>query len=380
MRRVSVLTFIPKLKGYGAADLSAHLFDECLELSRHFDLVVLVEGVECDDRIIRRAPFKVVRVPSVKVPKLRGLLRCLCTPITLFILSLTSSIDLVYLRTASLHEILATSLTSKSIVLRVGGTWMFEPLTRLRSAIARGLYWGLMKRARLILPYNFHQVKELLRLFPGLKSLLHKVKLIPNAINTARFNLAAGRVTRNYMRRKLSIPPNSVLITFIGVIDERKGVHILLDAWRNVLSDIGSTDAYLMLIGPVNMKLTHVPRNTVIVGPIANKDVPKYLKASDVFVMPSLRGEGVSRAAIEALHAGLPLIITDVGGMRELSEAALTVKPNDPHELGMAISRLIKDVHLRESLSRKASEVAIRFSLEGSVYELVRAVNNVLTR
>jgi len=84
---------------------------------------------------------------------------------------------------------------------------------------------------------------------------------------------------------------------------------------------------------------------------------------ADVFVMPSVegRGEGVPKVALEAMARGVPVVASDVGGIRTLitHEAnGLLVPPGDERELVDAVSRLWGDADLRSRLARAGVETA----------------------
>ena len=82
----------------------------------------------------------------------------------------------------------------------------------------------------------------------------------------------------------------------------------------------------------------------------ARNDVADLLATADVVVLSS-DWEARPLVAQEALRAGVPLVATDVGGVRELvGEAALLVRPGDPAALAAGIGRVLRDEALRERL------------------------------
>jgi len=81
-------------------------------------------------------------------------------------------------------------------------------------------------------------------------------------------------------------------------------------------------------------------------------DVPRRLEASDIFVLAS-HWEGFPRSILEAMRAGLPVVVSDVGGVREAVHEGLTgfvVPPRDAEALADRLSRLLADATLRRTL------------------------------
>ncbi|MBV8697006.1 MAG: glycosyltransferase, partial [Bradyrhizobium sp.] len=99
-------------------------------------------------------------------------------------------------------------------------------------------------------------------------------------------------------------------------------------------------------------------------------DIPDLLNASDVAILASHQ-EGFSNAIIEGMQAGLPVIVTDVGGNAEAvasGETGLVVAPRDPDALAAAILRLASDGELRQRYGAAGRRrVAVHFSLEACV-------------
>ena len=107
----------------------------------------------------------------------------------------------------------------------------------------------------------------------------------------------------------------------------------------------------------------------------ARDDVPEILASLDVFAFPSLF-EGLCVAVIEAQAAGVPVVATPVGGIRETvvdGETGLVVPTRDPPALAAAIRRLLEDRPAAEAMAAEAKRrVGERFSVERMVEETLR--------
>jgi glycosyltransferase involved in cell wall biosynthesis len=104
-------------------------------------------------------------------------------------------------------------------------------------------------------------------------------------------------------------------------------------------------------------------------------DVPEVLASLDVFAFPSLF-EGLCLAVIEAQAAGVPVVATPVGGIRETvvdGETGLLVPARDPAALAAAIRRLLEDREAARAMAAEARRrVRARFSVERMVDETLR--------
>ena len=105
-------------------------------------------------------------------------------------------------------------------------------------------------------------------------------------------------------------------------------------------------------------------------------DVPHVLAKSDIGTLTSLK-EGIPRAVLEAMAAGLPVVATDVTGTREVvrdGDTGLLVPPHDAPGLAAALERLIDDPALRERMGARGREV-VRSGFDEA--EIVRNLERV---
>jgi glycosyltransferase involved in cell wall biosynthesis len=120
-------------------------------------------------------------------------------------------------------------------------------------------------------------------------------------------------------------------------------------------------------------------------------DVPDLLRASDMGILAS-HEEGFSNAILESMAAGLPMVVTNVGGNAEAivdGHSGLVVPPGNPPALADAIMRLVEDSPLALALGTRARQrVHAHFSTKACVdrYEALytgllagRAVNEIAT-
>jgi len=100
------------------------------------------------------------------------------------------------------------------------------------------------------------------------------------------------------------------------------------------------------------------------------------LSQGDTFVLSSF-SEGMPSVIPEAMSQGLPVVATDVGGVREIlldGQCGLIVPPGDPESLAQALERSVTDMELRKHLINKSLEQAEANCLENQAGKLVDGI------
>ena len=180
-----------------------------------------------------------------------------------------------------------------------------------------------------------------------------RIHVLPNGVDERLFFPRE----RGEARRRLGLPAERPLLAFVGHLNERKGPLRVMEAIRG-RPEIG---AVFLGRGPQRPTGPQV----VFAGAVAHEEVPLWLSAADLFVLPTL-DEGCSNALLEALACGLPLVTSDRPFNRAVVDdsMALLVEPTDAVALGAAIAALVDRPALRRSLATAALAHAATFSLE----------------
>lgn len=161
-----------------------------------------------------------------------------------------------------------------------------------------------------------------------------RVHLIPNA-----FSPAAPVVSRIEARRALGMPEQGFFVGWIGRLSAEKGPDVLVDALALTPADIGAvfigTGKEGAALRARAMRIGVEPR-VRWAGPVPS--AAARLTAFDVVVLSS-RTEGTPIVLLEAMSAGVPVIVTPVGGVPDVVSAAeaLMVPPDRPDLLAEAI-------------------------------------------
>ncbi len=171
-------------------------------------------------------------------------------------------------------------------------------------------------------------------------------------------------------RAALGLPAEGVLIGSVGRLDPVKGHGALIRALARIrerhpaarlllVGDGGERAAYEALAGELGVR-----DRVFFLG--WRQDVEELLETMDLFVLPSLN-EGMGRAIVEAMAAGLAVVASRMGGVAEVVEEGATgllVPAADPASLAEAMDRLLSRPEEREAMGSEGRRRARRFSDE----------------
>jgi len=197
-----------------------------------------------------------------------------------------------------------------------------------------------------------------------------KLVVIPNGVDCAR--LAAARAADLTM---FGIPPGCRAVVSIGRLEPQKGFQWLLlhaGQWLDVLAD-----CHLLIVGdgPLRPALLRLVQRLGEVGQKVHlagwrAEVPEILAASSLLVLAS-RWEGMPNVVLEAMAAGLPVVATDVEGVRELlgpDAQRQTAPPDDPQQFAQKIIAILSNPVLANELGEANRHRAVQqFSIQRMV-------------
>lgn len=168
-----------------------------------------------------------------------------------------------------------------------------------------------------------------------------KVSVIPNGYDSTIFK----RPSVNDARRKLNIPADKRVILSVGNLEIEKGHMYLVEAMEIVSKR--RTDIVCFIVGSGGKKkelirlINRLEVNNFLklVGSKPHDEIPMWMNACDVFVLPSL-SESFGIVQIEAMACGKPVVATKNGGSEEIvieDKLGILVEPKDPEGLLQAI-------------------------------------------
>ncbi len=208
---------------------------------------------------------------------------------------------------------------------------------------------------------------------PGEKIAVHYTGL-----DRARFQPMAKAEARARIAA-LGLPADAPLLVSVGALTPGKGQRLAVHA----LEELPGVHLALVGAGPEENNLRKLMAGTGLgnrvhfLGQVAHDILPALLSAADAMVLPSA-SEGLANAWIEALACGTPLVISDVGGAREVVSGpdAGRLVARDPRAIATAVRELLTDPPAPEA----AAQSAARFSWDANAAALAAYYDRLIAR
>jgi len=184
------------------------------------------------------------------------------------------------------------------------------------------------------------------------------------------------------LREAAGAGPDEVLVGAVGALVGHKDHGTLVRAARRVSAERPDARFLVAGEGPERARLERMVSEAGLEGrfrlPGHVPEAARSLGDLDCFVMCS-REEGMGSAALEAMAAGVPTVVTRAGGLAELAgDGVPGVPPEDPERLAGAILRLLEDPGAREAAVRAGTRKAGRFSPARMAEETMAAYRGVI--
>jgi glycosyltransferase involved in cell wall biosynthesis len=212
----------------------------------------------------------------------------------------------------------------------------------------------------------------------------------PYCVDTTPFegDEATRARVRDHVRERLGLSPENILLLFSGKLSPRKGPEILVRAVAETPPAL--RDRLVMAFlgdGELRTALEGLTRDLSVrahfIGFRGQTELSPLYHAADLLVLPSLRSETWGLVVNEALHHGLPCVVSEaVGGWPDLVESGVTgqvCETGSPHALAAALKRalpLIGLVQVRALCREKVAGYTVERAAEG----IARAYEAIMER
>ena len=292
-------------------------------------------------------------------------------PLTRWLRKHVCEFDLVHIHALFSYASVAAACFAKS----AGVPYVVRPLGTLNQ-------WGMRNRHRLLKKMSFGLIES--RILRGaarvqftseqealearLLGVDHNAIVIANPVERSPLGVTPGGF-------RLAHPEldNRTIVLFLSRLDAKKGLDLLLPAFASVrrkhpdaiLVIAGDGDAIFVADLKEQARRLGIDSEIIWAGFLQGETKNAVLADADVFVLPSY-SENFGVAVVEAMGAGIPVIVSDqVGIHREVSEAeAGLVVQCVPEQLEIALTKMIADRQLRTTMGRNACELACQFAPE----------------
>jgi UDP-glucose:(heptosyl)LPS alpha-1,3-glucosyltransferase len=191
------------------------------------------------------------------------------------------------------------------------------------------------------------------------------VTVIPNAVDTARFQPADAADRRARIRARHGLTDDDVALLFVGKEFRRKGLAPLIDALPGL-----PAHAKALVVGGddpepfrARARAAGVADRVIFAG--HSREVQDYFQAGDVFVFPTLY-EAFALVSLEAAAAGLPLVATEVNGTEDFVRPGENgfFAEREGGSLARTLAPLVADRDLRRRLGAQARADAAEYTWE----------------
>ncbi len=193
---------------------------------------------------------------------------------------------------------------------------------------------------------------------------------IQNAVNANRFR-PLDKEKKKEWRLKRGFNEETPVIVYTGRLVTRKGLNVLIDAWRMVIKKFSHAQLFIIGSGDLQpnsiekeikqrVKSEHI-KNIHFEGSTSSPET--YLGVADIFAFPS-RQEGFPNALLEAMACRLAPIVSEIGGIMDLVENGkngLFFPPGDSYLLSERIQYLLKNHEKRMQISQNARRHVLKY-------------------
>jgi glycosyltransferase involved in cell wall biosynthesis len=250
----------------------------------------------------------------------------------------------------------------------VGGKRVYTPhafvtMSPQLTALRRTIY----ARAELGLSYLSDQIiccSDLERAHAG------ELEIRPENLAVVHHGLSPfEHLPRQIARGYRGLAADVIIIGFVGRLDGQKAPDMLVEAAARVIGPKRKLHVIVVGDGPLRESLLDLTRRLRMadafswLGEVPARD---WLAAFDILAMPS-RYEGFSYVLLEALHIGLPVVCTPVGGVLETIQDGVNgfvVPHNDVAALAHRLAQLVDDVDLRTNMGMRSRQRSAQFSVQ----------------
>ncbi len=213
----------------------------------------------------------------------------------------------------------------------------------------------------------------------------NKTCVIPLGVDTDKF--CPDYENYFYAHEQLGIPTYKKIVFYSGHMEERKGVHVIVQAAIKLFNDNPELPLHFVLCGnkPGEEKRfldmltdTTAQQNVTFAG--YRTDIDQLMRSSSIGVIASTGWDSFTMSSVEMMSSGLPLIVSNLQGLAETivnNFNGFHIHPGDYSALAARLVELANNDSLRRSFSQKSRDRAVcNFSRQAQVDAFVKIIKN----
>src|SRR5256714_2977319 len=185
-----------------------------------------------------------------------------------------------------------------------------------------------------------------------------KLKILPRGLDTELFHPTRRDPA---FFEKVGATNGQVRLLYVGRVSREKDLDLLAEAYRRLRDDGLSIQLFIVGHGPYSQALSEALPEALFTGYLKGTELAAAYASADIFVFPGTT-DTFGNVIIEAQASGVPVIVSDSGGPKELVENnrnGLITKSHDVEDLARAIQQLVKDPERRKRMGSFARESVI---------------------
>lgn len=218
-----------------------------------------------------------------------------------------------------------------------------------------GMFFPGIKRVKGIITIT-HHLKNIFA-DQGVES--SKILVASDGVDLSEFDITESK---EQCRKKLDLPQDQKIVLYTGHLYEWKGVDTLIKASKYLDNNV-----IIFLVGGTESdvkkyKIQYTAYNIQVMGHRPHKEIPYWLKAADVLILPNSAKYDISKywtspmKLFEYMASGAPIVSSDLPSIGEVlsRDNAVLVKPDNPESLAAGITTVIQSIDFAQKISSKA--------------------------
>lgn len=258
----------------------------------------------------------------------------------------------------------------------------YPTLPESRNGFARLLLWGAAKFSKKVITDSEWSKKDLVDVY-GIPP--EKVAVVYLGYDRDTFNVqSADPEAQKVLLARLGI--TAPYVFHHGVVQPRKNLQRLIQAYRVVMERHSSSDLQLVIAGPLGWRYEEIVRvanesghrgSVLLTGRLSDQEMAALLKGGKLCVVPSLY-EGFCLPLVEAMACGVPTIASSASCLPEISGGVLRYfDPHSVEEMASRIWEVLDDQSLQQDLVGKGLDRASEFGWERCAEETLGVLSAV---